>query len=67
MAKLLKEDENFIRNNFENAEEILKKEDLNDILDELFAWINEYGLDKDFCLNNKGEEAERVYDSILTY
>ena len=67
MAKLLKEDESFIRNNFENAEAILKKEDLNDILDELFAWINEYGLDKDFCLNAKGEEAERVYDSILTY
>ena len=38
MAKLLEQDEKFIRENFDNAEEVLALEDLNDILDEIFCW-----------------------------
>lgn len=67
MAKLLKQDEKFIRDNFENADEVLAMDDLNDILDELFAWMNRYGLDKDYSPNAKGEAAQKVYDSILNY
>lgn len=67
MAQLLEQDEKFIRDNFDNAESILALEDLNDILDEIFAWMNRYGLDKDYFPNKKGEEAQKVYDSILTY
>ena len=55
MVKLLEEDEKFIREN------------LNDILEELFAWMNQYGLDKDYFPNAKGEAAQQVYDSILNY
>ena len=67
MAKLLENDEKFIRENFENAEEVLAMEDLNDILDELFAWTNQFGLDKNYLPNAKGEAAQKVYDSILNY
>lgn len=67
MAKLKEKDEKFIRENFDNAEEVLALEDLNDILDELFLWIEIHGLDKDEFLNAKGEKAQEVYDSILAY
>lgn len=67
MAKLKKEDEKFIRDNFDNAEEVLALEDLNDILDELFLWIEKHGLNKNEFPNEKGEAAQKVYDSILTY
>ena len=67
MAKLLEKDEKFIRENFENAEEVLAMENLNDILDELFAWMNQYGLDENYFPNAKGEVAQKVYDSILNY
>ena len=67
MIRLEAEDEKFIRENFDNAEEILAMEDLNDILDELAEWISLHGLDKAYFPNKKGEEAQKVYDSILTY
>ena len=67
MAKLLEKDEKFIRENFVNAEEVLAMEDLNDVLDELFTWMNQFGLDKDYFPNAKGEAAQKVYDSILNY
>lgn len=67
MAKLKKDDEEFIRKNFDNAEDVLALEDLNDILDEIFIWIEIYGLDEDDFPNAKGEEAQKIYDSILNY
>lgn len=67
MAKLYKKDEKFIRDNFDNAEEVLAMEDLNDILDEIFLWIEIHGLDEDDFPNKKGKEAQEVYDSILQY
>jgi hypothetical protein len=67
MAKLLKQDEKFIRDNFENADDILAMEDLNDILDEIFLWMEIHGLDEDEFPNAKGEAAQKVYDSILAY
>ena len=39
MAVLKEKDEKFIRENFNNAEEVLALEDLNDILDEIFQWM----------------------------
>lgn len=67
MAKLLEQDENFIKENFDNAEEILALEDLNDILDKIFQWMEIHGLDENDFPNKKGEAAQKVYDSILTY
>lgn len=67
MAKLKEKDEKFIKENFDNAEEVLALENLNDILDELFLWIEIHGLDKDEFPNKRGEEAQEVYDSILAY
>ena len=67
MAKLKEKDEKFIRENLDNAEEVLALEDLNDILDELFLWIEIHGLGEDEFPNAKGEKAQEVYDSILTY
>ena len=67
MAKLLEQDEKFIRENFDNAEEVLALEDLNDILDEIFSWMTIHGLDNDNFPNSKGVAAQKVYDSILDY
>ena len=67
MAKLLEQDEKFIRENFDNAEEVLALEDLNDILDEIFSWMTIHGLSKDNFPNAKGEAAQKIYDSILHY
>lgn len=67
MAKLLEQDEKFIRENLDNAEEVLALEDLNDILDEIFLWMTIHGLDEDDYPNEKGEKAQAVYDSILNY
>lgn len=66
MAKLEKSDEKFIRENFDNADEILAYEDLNDILDELFQWMAINGLDENDQPNAKGEAAQKVYDSIYS-
>ena len=67
MVKFLAQDEKFIIDNFSNAEEVLALEDLNDILDEIFLWMEIHGLDEDDFPNAKGEAAQKVYDSILTY
>lgn len=67
MVKLLEQDEKFIRENFDNAEEVLALEDLNDVLDEVFLWMTIHGLDKEEFPNKKGEEAQKVYDSIYNY
>lgn len=67
MAVLKEKDEKFIRENFNNAEEVLALEDLNDILDEIFQWMEIYGLDEDEFPNGMGEKAQEVYDSILNY
>lgn len=67
MAKLKEKDEKFIRDNFDNADEILALEDLNDILDEIFLWIEIHGLDEDEFPNEKGMKAQEVYDSIYAY
>lgn len=67
MTKLLEQDEKFIRENFDNAEEVLALENLNDILEEVFLWMTIHGLDKEQFPNEKGEDAQKVYDSILAY
>ena len=67
MTKLKEKDERFIQENFDNAKEILALENLNDILDEIFLWIEIHGLDEDDALNEKGKLAQTVYDSILEY
>lgn len=67
MVKLKEKDENFIKENFDNAEDVLALEDLNDVLDEIFLWIEVHGLDEDDFPNEKGMKAQEVYDSILAY
>lgn len=65
MSAVLKpKDEKFILENLPDAEKLLLSDDLNDILDALFMWIEIYGLDEDEFPNKKGMEAQEVYDSI---
>lgn len=63
-SRFKKEDEKFIRDNFENPEQILQMKDLNDVLDEIDKWIDLHGYDKDGFYNSAGMEAQKVYDSI---
>ena len=66
MIKLKPEDKKFIRENMKNADQVLAFSDLNDILDELAVWIDMNGLRDDYSLNAKGQEAQKVYDSIYS-
>lgn len=64
LINLLPNEIEFIRNNLPDADNLLKTEQVNDILDALYDWIDYYGFDSDFELNDKGRIAERIYDSI---
>ncbi|WP_066685226.1 hypothetical protein [Christensenella intestinihominis] len=64
MIQFSKQDEKFIKENFENWEELLQEEDVNRILLELHLFIDREGFDKFYNLNDLGREAQRVYDSI---
>lgn len=66
MLKLTENDKNFIKKNFDNADEILNSNSLRDVLIALYDLID----DKGFAppnydeYNDFGREAQKVYDSI---
>lgn len=64
MIKLLPHEIDFIKNNLPDADNLLRTEQVNDILSALYDWIDYYGFDSDYALNDKGRIAERIYDSI---
>ena len=66
MLNLTKEQEQFLRDNFENAEEMMNSETVNDILLPLDALITYQGFDEEYMLNKWGTVAQRIYDEIYT-
>ena len=66
MLNLTKEQEQFLRDNFENAEEMMNSDTVNEILLPLDALITYQGFDEDYMLNKWGTVAQRIYDEIYT-
>lgn len=66
MLNLTKEQEQFLRDNFENAEEMMNSDTVNDILLPLDALITYQGFDEEYMLNKWGTVAQRIYDEIYT-
>ncbi|WP_066685211.1 hypothetical protein [Christensenella intestinihominis] len=64
MIRLNQEQINFIKENFENWEELLNSTDRRPILKALHLFIDREGFDEFYNLNDLGREAQRVYDSI---
>ena len=64
MVKLKENEIKFIRDNFDNAEELLQANHVNDILDPLDALIVYQGFDENYSLTDWGYQAQEIYDSI---
>ena len=64
MIRLNQEQISFIKENFENWEELLNSADINDILEAVQRIMIYKGFDANYDLNDFGREAQRVYDSI---
>ena len=63
MVKLTETDIAFIKKHFENAEELMKAEHVNIVLDAMFDLLTKKGF-YGYEYNELGEEAQKVYDSI---
>mgnify|MGYP001152714296 FL=1 len=64
MIKLTDEQKVFLREKFENAEEMISSDDINDILDPLDDLILEEGYDDDWEFNDTGTKYQKIYDDI---
>lgn len=62
--KMTESDEKFIRENFENADELINSEDPQDVLYALFCLVDENLYAPDYKYNDLAEEADNVYFSI---
>ena len=67
MLNLLKTEIEFIDANLENTEELLKSENVNNVLDALSDWVLVNGLDENDDLTDEGRMAQRIYDSIYLH
>lgn len=67
MVVFTDDDKNFIKKNFQNAEEVLALSSIRDVLDAIFDWINDNGFEPPhyYDYNDLGREAQRVYDRIF--
>lgn len=64
MFKFSEKEIQFIRDNFENAEELIASNDLRDVLYAIDGIITYKGFDINEDLNDFGREAQRIYDDI---
>lgn len=66
MLELTLEQEQFIKDNFEQKEvdKMFNTDDLDDILLPLDALITYQGFDEEYMLNNWGSKAQKIYDDI---
>lgn len=62
--KMTESDEKFIRENFENADELINSEDPHDVLYALFCLVDENLHAPNYEYNDLAEEADNVYFSI---
>lgn len=64
MLNLTEEQKQFLRENFDNAEEMMNSDTVNDILLPLDALITYQGLDDDYQPTDWGDMAEKIYGQI---
>ena len=64
MINLTADEIRFIKENFENAEELIASNDLRDVLYAIDGIITYKGFDINEDLNDFGREAQRIYDDI---
>lgn len=64
MINLTADEIRFIKENFQNAEELLKSDNVDDILDVIDDLITYKGFDINYDLNDFGRAAQRIYDNI---
>lgn len=64
MIKLTDEQKAFLREKFENAEEMISSDDVNDILDPLYDLILDEGFDPGWEFNDTGGKYQKIYDEI---
>ena len=64
MLNLTEEQKQFLRENFDNAEEIMNSDTVNDILLPLDALITYQGFDDDYQPTDWGDTAEKIYGQI---
>lgn len=64
MINLNFDEQQFIKDNFTNGEELIRVEKVNDLLDYLNDWILAFGFDDDYSLNDIGRKVQRMYDDI---
>lgn len=62
--KMTERDEKFIREHFENADELINSEDPDDVLHALYDLIDYNIHAPDYEFNDLAEEADNVYFSI---
>ena len=63
MINITDQDIAFLRKHFENADELLQAEHVNDVLDALFDLLTKKGF-YGYEYNELGEETQKVYDRI---
>lgn len=64
MLNLTEEQKQFLRDNFENAEEMMNSDTVNDILLPLDALITYQGFDDECQPTDWGDMAEKIYGQI---
>lgn len=64
MLNLTEEQKQFLRDNFENAEEMMNSDTVNDILLPLDALITYQGFDDEYQPTDWGDMAEKIYGQI---
>ena len=63
MIKISEQDAAFLREHLEDADNLMRKENLDELLDVLYDFILDY-FDLDYNLSDIGRQAERIYDRI---
>ena len=64
MLNLTEEQKQFLRENFDNAEEMMNSDTVNDILLPLDALITYQGFDDEYQPTDWGDMAEKIYGQI---
>lgn len=66
MLNLTEEQQEFLKENFKDAEKMMNSDTVNDILLPLDALITYQGFDDYYALTSWGNKAQRIYDDIYT-
>lgn len=66
MINVRPDDENFIIDNLENGKELLKSEDVNDLLDALYDFNDIKYFDETECMSSFVQKFQLIYDHIYS-